>query len=481
MKTMFLRFLLKKCNKNVTKKCTATVTAARAEYNYIRAIHGGRKCRLKLAALCLKYFFLPKQSGFSRQGRGSCPESASTSRVSPEALASRLAAFDVISFDIFDTLLFRPFASPDGLFRIAEKTLGIQDFWQLRTAAERRLQVEYSISDIYRELEQAIGAENGIFLQSEMQNELDLCYPNEYMTEVFARLPAGKHLIATSDMYLPSAFLRRLLDKNGFGRISEIYVSNEMNCGKRDGLFGLVKRKYSGAYRRFAHVGDNPDADFAAAKRAGFTPFHLPNVNIVGNPNRPRMSPLIGSAYAGIVNAKLHNGLKQYTANYEYGFVGLGLCMVGFAWFVNRKAAEFGLTKLIFTDDCAEAKEIFRLMFPDAHYTLLMQAQPSGKESLLVAFSSENDISRDVFGDYAHVLLSRTAGEDSDKVASYLKNLNTERFVALSKLSEANTEMNTGIMDFAAEWRKHFMKFPFMNEITPEDALASLSFMANRK
>ena len=34
----------------------------------------------------------------------------------PEAFADRLTAYDVISFDVFDTLLFRPFAQPADVF-----------------------------------------------------------------------------------------------------------------------------------------------------------------------------------------------------------------------------------------------------------------------------------------------------------------------------------------------------------------------------
>lgn len=45
------------------------------------------------------------------------------------------------------------------------------------------------------------------------------------------------------------------------------------------------------------------------------------NVNSIGNKYRAfEMTSLIGSAYRGIVNAKLHNGEGCYSPFYEYGY-----------------------------------------------------------------------------------------------------------------------------------------------------------------
>ena len=45
-------------------------------------------------------------------------ESSKSQRETPEELAKRLAQYDVISFDVFDTLILRPFSLPTDLFFI---------------------------------------------------------------------------------------------------------------------------------------------------------------------------------------------------------------------------------------------------------------------------------------------------------------------------------------------------------------------------
>jgi len=54
---------------------------------------------------------------------------------------NHLSVTNIISFDIFDTILIRPFASPDMVFsymeEIVAKELGIANFRELRKASEK--------------------------------------------------------------------------------------------------------------------------------------------------------------------------------------------------------------------------------------------------------------------------------------------------------------------------------------------------------
>ena len=52
-------------------------------------------------------------------------------------LAMRMLQYEVISFDVFDTLLFRPFSQPTTIFHIIGKRLNIPEFYQTRIEAER--------------------------------------------------------------------------------------------------------------------------------------------------------------------------------------------------------------------------------------------------------------------------------------------------------------------------------------------------------
>src|SRR5690606_28650164 len=137
-----------------------------------------------------------------------------------------LLAYDVISFDIFDTLILRPFAKPHDLFMIVGEKLNLTDFTRLRREAEKKAREralldkgkhEVNIYDIYEILEFNLGLDKEQGVRVELETELEFCSPNPYMLEVFKILKEhGKRLVAVSDMYLTGSMIEKLLQKNGF-------------------------------------------------------------------------------------------------------------------------------------------------------------------------------------------------------------------------------------------------------------------------
>ena len=66
--------------------------------------------------------------------------------------------------------------------------------------------------------------------------EMEFCYANPFMQQVFTQLREhGKRIVITSDMYLSKAFLSELLQKNGYGGDEELYVSCEYEKSKAEG------------------------------------------------------------------------------------------------------------------------------------------------------------------------------------------------------------------------------------------------------
>lgn len=59
-----------------------------------------------------------------------------------ESLAEELSRYDIISFDLFDTLIFRPFSEPGDLFYFLGAELGILDFKRIRTEQEALARTE---------------------------------------------------------------------------------------------------------------------------------------------------------------------------------------------------------------------------------------------------------------------------------------------------------------------------------------------------
>lgn len=296
--------------------------------------------------------------------------------VEVSAFVREALRYDAVSFDIFDTLILRPFSDPTDLFYVVGERLGVLDFKHLRTQAERKARkrrfaadghYEVTLREIWKLLEAELGISADVGMQTELDVERQLCYANPFMTETFRAVrDAGKRIVIISDMYLPREFLCELLEKNGFTGFDRIYVSCEYRKNKGTGdLFDLAVRDAALPASR-VHVGDNPVGDVASAKKHGFASLYYPNVN--RNSVRYRtydISPLIGSAYRGTVNNRLYNGLEVYDQNYEYGYVYGGLFVLGYAAFIHRYCRENHVDGVLFLSrDGDIVKQVYDRLFP---------------------------------------------------------------------------------------------------------------------
>ena len=198
--------------------------------------------------------------------------------------------------------------------------------------------------------------------------EMEFCYANPYMQQVFTQLREhGKRIVITSDMYLSKAFLSELLQKNGYEGYEELYVSCEYEKSKAEGsLYEVVKRAYPDT-DSMIHVGDNPVSDVKNAKKHGFEVFYYPNVNRNALLYRSYdMSAVVGGAYRGIVNNKLYNGTEQLSMEYEYGYIYGGLFVLGYCNFIHTYARVHGIEKLLFLSrDGDILRQAYAVLFPE--------------------------------------------------------------------------------------------------------------------
>ena len=302
-------------------------------------------------------------------------ESTASNRTSPMHLAKGMMPYDVISFDVFDTLVLRPFSRPSDLFILVGERLDIMDFCEIRIHAEQearriseleRGNKEVTLLDIYRLVEEETGVEAEKGAETEFAVECSLCYANPYMAEVFRMMKGQKKIIAAvSDMYLPEEKMRLLLERCGYEGFDSILVSCDYNCSKRNGgLYDILRQRYP---QKLVHVGDNPVSDIEAAEKKGIDTRYYQNVNEAGSPFRAGdMSRLAGSAYRGIVNARLHCGRYHYSPYYEVGFVYTGLYVMGFCQWIWRYAKEHQLDRVLFLAREGDLyQKVFRQMHPE--------------------------------------------------------------------------------------------------------------------
>ncbi len=309
------------------------------------------------------------------------PESRMSPLGTPEQLVESLRKYDVISFDIFDTLIFRPFSAPTDLFFILGQQFDYLDFKRIRIESEHKARIkeykmsksyEVTLEDIWKQMESATGIDAAEGMKAEIDAELSFCYANPYMKKVFQALAdMGKHIVITSDMYLPKKVLNQMLVQNGYSGYDNLFLSCEEHLSKAKGqLYDLVKSYCESRYGTgltFAHVGDNENSDVKNARAHGFHSFHYPNVNTNTLMYRAfDMSPIIGAAYRGIVNNRLYSGLDSMNMNQEYGYIYGGLFILGYCQYIHNYVQNNGIEKVLFLSRDGEiVKRVYDNLFPE--------------------------------------------------------------------------------------------------------------------
>ncbi len=218
-----------------------------------------------------------------------------TQNESFESFENELMKYDIISFDIFDTLIRRPFESPTDIFPIVGEKLGIKNFKKIRIDAERTARKkklsesghgEVNIYDIYDIISERTGIDPQKGAETELLTEKEYCFADAYMSRVFGLLRENKKdIIIVSDMYIPHDKMEELLFSCGYGGYKKLYVSCDNSCGKNTGeLFKKIADEYSG--KSIVHVGDNYASDVEMAVRSGIAAKHYVNFAAADLPSK---------------------------------------------------------------------------------------------------------------------------------------------------------------------------------------------------
>lgn len=249
-----------------------------------------------------------------------------------------------VSFDVFDTLIQRPFLIPSDLFmllseRLNEEISSYVDFKAIREHAEAtvRKQKELmspSIEEItFDEIYQYI-KDNYLFSEElvdeiknyEIELELEFCKIRNSGKELFdLAIEANKQVIICSDMYLSREVVERILLNNGIKGYSKLYVSSEIKFTKHHkSLYKFVQNDLNCIEAStFVHIGDNYYSDIENASSCGWRTGHLAKASDVLQNFNP-------GVYGGEAFNKLYRGsfLKEDYNNSLNGFTSVR-CILG--------------------------------------------------------------------------------------------------------------------------------------------------------
>lgn len=301
----------------------------------------------------------------------------STKEKSPEDIFNIIKDYDVISFDIFDTLVFRPFYNPKDLFRTLSEYHNCLNFYHERVQAEKNIRKikkqkfghhEITLREIYEELYNNIGIDVDNGCEIEFEKELELIYPNPYMQQLFNLLVKNnKKIIIVSDMYLNQNYMAKILEKCGYSKYCKLYVSCDYNANKRDGkLFEIVKNEFK--KEKIIHIGDKKDVDYIKPHEYG-----IDSILYIAPTSIPKktynMTNSINSLYHGIIYNKFYNGLinkNVLNVNYKYGYEYCGILVLGYVNWIHEYAKNNNLDKVIFlARDGFILKKVYEKLFND--------------------------------------------------------------------------------------------------------------------
>nr|WP_295769974.1 hypothetical protein [Rhodoferax sp.] len=176
----------------------------------------------------------------------------------------------VQSFDLFDTLVARACVSPSNLFSEVGRALGVAEFASARMHAEHSAFAtsdSFDLPAIYRQLCATGYCDAGMaarLMAAEIEAEFDNAIP---IAENLATVRDCD--LVVSDMYLPAATLRGLLQHVGLRRFVHLFVSN---AGKHR---ATIWPQLSQRWLILRHIGDNALADVTQPREFGIATKHF--------------------------------------------------------------------------------------------------------------------------------------------------------------------------------------------------------------
>lgn len=191
-----------------------------------------------------------------------------------QSLQERIDSVDVVSFDLFDTLITRKVRFYTDIFelldcRLREKGIYIPDFHRVRLYAEKELSRDHApgLVQIYEYLLRKTGG-NFITARELAEQEWDVdksvFLARESMCDILRKtVDSGKKVVLTTDSYYSDSQIKEILERFRLTGCDDIIISSEYGASKTNGLFKILRNKYKN--NNILHIGDDEVADVEMA------------------------------------------------------------------------------------------------------------------------------------------------------------------------------------------------------------------------
>ncbi len=379
------------------------------------------------------------------------PKDSSYFCISEKELKRQIDEHEVISFDIFDTLIMRKTLNPLDVFDIVQdkaKRQGIEidNFKVLRRKAEmENPQTEVNIYEIYQEFQKLTGIsteEKENLMNLEIETEKQVLIRREKMVEIFRyALDQKKRVFLISDMYLPGTIIGEILTCLGITGYEELMVSCDYRQAKWNTLFFVFKEKVAG--RSYLHIGDNDYIDDECARQSGLDTFPIKSAyammkmstygNIETLLKTVNEKSLVGMCISRIFNnpfALYHSeGRPKLEKVEDLGYVIAAPLLTAFALWLIKQVKEEDYDELLLS---ARDGFIIQKLYNKARESLKLDSIPKGiyfetsrRACAMAAMETEKDIEwlARVESDYsAERILEDRFGLTTQEIEPYFPN-----------------------------------------------------------
>ena len=280
-----------------------------------------------------------------------------SNRIPVSELIEKLKEYDVVSFDIFDTLIFRNVLNPTDIFQILENNNSINNFSNMRIEAEqlarqntKKKNFEVNICDIYEEINKMLNIDVKKLIKEEFELEKAMCYANPYMLELFNKLKKEKKkIIIVSDMYWNKEYLTELLENCGYSGYYDLFVSCDIELNKGTGeIQKYISKKIN--TENIIHIGDNYNSDIEGSNKANWDTYYYKKCKDVAVENGELLydDSLLSSVYSSIIVNNVYSGYNNWNKYFTYGFCYGGILTCGLLDYVDVQMKMKKIDKILF-------------------------------------------------------------------------------------------------------------------------------------
>lgn len=289
-----------------------------------------------------------------------------------QELKDKIDKADIVSFDIFDTLIMRKVFSPEDVFRLLGEKVRAELKLDCEIASIRAQAAQCgayaTINEIYGYIKKCTNLTDkniSDIMKMEKDTDIDLCIVRRDIADLYEYcLTCGKEVYFISDMYYTIQDIKRILDKCGVTVPDDehIWISCEKKADKVSGSLWEKYFKLVGKGNKCLHIGDNKTCDVKNPVRYGIDSYYVMSAkDMLMNSSMAELASDVNtvsdSICLGLVASKLFNspfalcstkGKVSFDDSESYGYCVYGPLLEKFLIWLYYKSRKDEIDKLLF-------------------------------------------------------------------------------------------------------------------------------------